>query len=411
MFSSVETFIARRYLLTKRSMRFINVIGIISIVGITIGVAALLVALSVFNGFNSVVTSVLVGFDPHIRIEKPGSLSMDEYGKIAGILRQRSDVKGFSPFVSGKAMLSTKSYTKVVFVRGIDEQKIDDVSGLNQKIVLGDIKLQPFGETPGIVIGLALADRLASVVGNEISIYGPSSIQTALTGMNVPQGSVFRVEGIYESNNKDYDANYAYISISAAQELFNMENKYSGIELRLKDFQSADKVKAELTGDLPGDVIVSSWFDLHKNLYIVMSVERWSAYILLCLIIVVATFNMLGSLTMGVIEKQRDIAVLKSMGMTASRITRVFMAEGMFIGFIGTVLGIGIGLGVLLLQMKYQIFPLDTTVYIIPAIPVEIRWTDFLAIGIASLGCSFLAAYYPARRAASTLPAQALRWE
>ncbi len=129
MFSSVETFIARRYLLTKRSMRFINVIGIISIVGITIGVAALLVALSVFNGFNSVVTSVLVGFDPHIRIEKPGSLSMDEYGKIAEILKQRSDVKGFSPFVSGKAMLTTKSYTKVVFVRGIDEQKIDDVSG------------------------------------------------------------------------------------------------------------------------------------------------------------------------------------------------------------------------------------------------------------------------------------------
>ncbi len=411
MFSSVETFIARRYLLTKRSIRFINVIGIISIIGITIGVAALLVALSVFNGFNSVVTSVLVGFDPHIRIEKSGNLSMDEYEKIAGILKRRSDVKGFSPFVSGKAMLTTKSYTKVVFVRGIDEQKIEDVSGLNQKIVLGDLKLQRSGETPGIVIGLALADRLASVVGNEIAIYGPSGIQTALTGMNVPQSSVFRVEGIYESNNKDYDANYAYISIAAAQELFNMENKYSGVELRLNDFQSADKVKAELVNQLPGDVIVSSWFDLHKNLYIVMSVERWSAYILLCLIIVVATFNMLGSLTMGVIEKQRDIAVLKSMGMTASRITRVFMVEGMFIGLIGTILGIGIGLIVLWLQIQYHIFPLDTTVYIIPAIPVEIRWTDFVAIGIASLGCSFLAAYYPARRAAATLPAQALRWE
>jgi len=304
----------------------------------------------------------------------------------------------------------SRSQSKVVFVRGLEAASIDKVTGVEKDIVLGKIDFQD-SAARDMIVGMTLADRLGIVTGDSVLMISPSGSQRALLGFGAPIVRSFRVAAIYESNNKDYDANYAYISISAAQELFNMENKYSGIELRLKDFQSADKVKAELTGDLPGDVIVSSWFDLHKNLYIVMSVERWSAYILLCLIIVVATFNMLGSLTMGVIEKQRDIAVLKSMGMTASRITRVFMAEGMFIGFIGTVLGIGIGLGVLLLQMKYQIFPLDTTVYIIPAIPVEIRWTDFLAIGIASLGCSFLAAYYPARRAASTLPAQALRWE
>jgi lipoprotein-releasing system permease protein len=407
----VETLIARRYLVSKRKTRFINVIGYISIIGITIGVAALLVALSVFNGFNSVVTSVLVGFDPHLRLEKRGSMTTEEYESIANILRKHSGVQAFSPFISGKAMLTTRTFTKVVFVKGVEERSIGSVSGLGEKIILGSVKLQPDGEQPGIIVGLTLADRLASVVGNEIVIYGPSGIQTALIGMSAPQSSIFRVCGIYESNNKDYDANYAYIGIEAAQQLFNLDGKYNGIEMRLKDFHDAERIKGELAGQLPADITIATWYDLHQSLYTVMTVERWTAYVLLCLIVVVATFNMLGSLTMGVIEKQRDIAVLKSMGMTSNNIIRIFMVEGVLIGLIGTVGGIIIGLAVLFLQTTYQIFPLDTSIYIIPAIPVEIRWSDFVSIAIASLGLSFLAAYYPARRAASTVPAEALRWE
>ncbi|HUL44466.1 MAG TPA: FtsX-like permease family protein [Bacteroidota bacterium] len=408
---SVEMFIARRYLLAKRTVRFINVIGVISIAGITIGVAALLVALSVFNGFNDVVTSVLVGFDPHIRIEKPGGMSAAEYGEIAKKLAAMRDIVGFSPFVSGKAMLTTRAFTKVVFVRGIDEQKIGSVSGLNDKIVLGSVKLENSIGPPGMVIGLALADQLGSIVGNDIAVYGPSSIQEALTGMSVPQNDVLRVSGIFESNNKDYDASYAYISIPAAQHLFDLEGRYNGIEMRLSDFRSADRMKEDLERVLPSGLEISSWYDLHRNLYLVMTVERWSAYILLCLIIVVATFNMLGSLTMGIMEKERDIGVLKSLGMGSGGIVKVFMTEGLLIGCIGTFLGILLGLFVIFLQMKYQLFRLDTSVYIIPAIPVQIRWTDFVAIGAASLGLSFLAAYYPARRAASMRPSDALRWE
>jgi len=408
---SVEMFIARRYLLAKRTVRFINVIGVISIAGIAVGVAALLVALSVFNGFNDVVTSVLVGFDPHIRIEKQGGMSTAEYEVIAKKLGTIPGIVGFSPFVSGKAMLTTRAFTKVVFVRGIDQQRIGAVSGLNEKIVLGGVNLEEPDKPPGVVIGLALADQLGSIVGNDLAVYGPSSIQEALTGMSVPQSDVFRVTGIFESNNKDYDASYAYISIAAAQKLLDFEGRYNGVELRLADFHSADRLKEDLTHILPAGLAISSWYDLHKNLYLVMTVERWSAYILLCLIILVATFNMLGSLTMGVMEKERDIGVLKSLGMPSRSIVRVFMTEGMLIGFVGTLLGILIGLLVLFLQLKYQLFRLDTTVYIIPAIPVQIRWTDFVAIGAASLGLSFLAAYYPARRAALMLPSDALRWE
>ncbi|MBI1805625.1 MAG: ABC transporter permease [Ignavibacteria bacterium] len=409
--ASVETFIARRYLTSKRNVRFINIIGYISVAGITIGVAALLIALSVFNGFNSVVTSVLVGFDPHIRLEKKGSMTVNEYFTVERVLQSNPRIAAYSPFVSGKAMLSTKAFNKVVYVRGVDEQRVAEVSGVKGKIIFGSLSLRDTDAVAGIVIGLSLADRLAALIGDEIIVYSPAGVQTALSGVSMPPSQKFRVEGIFDSNNKDYDANYAYVSLPAAQHLFELDNKYNGVEMRLHDFTMADDVKKELSKQLSSDISISTWYDLHQSLYSVMKIERWSAFVLLTLIILVATFNMLGSLTMGVMEKRRDIAVLKSLGMTPRRIIRLFMREGMLIGAVGTVAGILIGLVVLVIQITYHIFPLDPTIYIIPAIPVEIRWTDFCAIAIASLGLSFLAAYYPARRAASTMPAEALRWE
>ena len=407
----IETFIAKRYLLSRRSIRFINVIGIISIAGITIGVAALLVALSVFNGFSGVVTSVLVGFDPHLRIEKQGGFSATEVAGIEKTLRHHPRVSGFAPFISGKAMLVTRSVNKVVYVRGIDESRIADVSGLRERMVLGNLGLQEAEGAAGMVVGLTLADRLGSIVGNEVMVISPSGFQTALTGLSTPQTMKFRVSGIYESNNRDYDANYAYISLASAQRLFDRAERVDGIEVRCSDVSVSDEVKEELAHVLPSGYSISTWYDFHKTLYLVMKIERWSAYVLLTLIIVVAMFNMLGSLTMGVIEKRRDIAVLKSMGMAPSRIIRLFMFEGMLIGIVGTVLGVLLGGIILYLQITYQLFPLDTTVYIIPAIPVEVHWTDFISIAVASLGLSWLTAYYPARRAASTYPAEALRWE
>ncbi|HYQ87901.1 MAG TPA: ABC transporter permease [Bacteroidota bacterium] len=409
--AAVERFIARRYLSSKHSVRFINVISLISVVGITVGVAALLIALSVFNGFNAVVTAVLVGFDPHIRIEKQGNFNQPEIDSIQSVLRNHPEIKAFAPFISGKGMLVARSYNKVVYIRGVDENRIAGVSGLKEKIVLGSISFHDSTGTDGIVIGLALADRLASVVGDEIAVVSPSGFQSALSGLEAPKTMKYRVSGIFESNNKDYDAGYAYVSIDAAQRLFDMEGAFSGLELRLSYFNDAEHVKEMLMHELPAGTGISTWYDLHQSLYSVMRIERWSAYVLLCLIILVATFNMVGSLTMAVIEKRRDIGVLKAMGMTPRRITRVFMVEGLLIGAAGTVLGICIGLGVLGLQIRYQIFPLDPTVYIIPAIPVEIHWSDFFAIALASTGLSFLAAYYPARRAAGLVPTEALRWE
>jgi lipoprotein-releasing system permease protein len=221
----------------------------------------------------------------------------------------------------------------------------------------------------------------------------------------------YRILGIYESGNKEYDANYAFVSIADAQKLFHMENMVSGVELRLNNLAGAEELKKRLIASLPAGTGVSTWYDLHETLYRVMKIERWSAYVLLTLIIVVATFNLLGSLTMGVIEKRRDVAILKSLGMASRTIIRLFMVEGILIGFAGTVIGAALGMLVVFLQAQFHLFPLDTSVYIIPAVPVEIHWWDLFSISAASIGLSYLASYYPAKRAAATLPADALRWE
>jgi lipoprotein-releasing system permease protein len=219
------------------------------------------------------------------------------------------------------------------------------------------------------------------------------------------------VSGIYDSNNKDYDAHYAFISRESARRLFQFQDDVSGIEVRLHAIRDAEEVQRHLQSALGPAYHVATWYDLHRDLYSVMKIERWSAYIILCLIVGVATFNVLGSLTMGVIEKRRDIGVLKALGATRASITRIFMVEGILVGTIGTLLGVAIGLVVCYLQLRYHLFPLDPTVYIIPAIPIEVRWTDFVAVSLASMVLSTLASLYPARRAARLLPVEAIRWE
>jgi lipoprotein-releasing system permease protein len=406
-----ETFIARRYLASKRKVQFISVISMISIIGIMVGVGALLIVLSVFNGFSGIVTSILVGFDPHIRIEQKGGFDNQTYQTIQNVLQSESRVTGFAPFISGKGMIVSRSFNKVVFVRGVDGNKIGKVSGIKEKMVLGKFDLKESDGNESIVLGLTLSDRLGAIVGDEVTIVSPYTFSAGLSPFAQPLMMRFKVAGIYESNNKEYDAQYAFISLTAAQQLYEMQNKFTGVEARLADINLSDNIKFELSAKLPAAVDISTWYDLHADLYSMMKIERWIAYILLSLIILVASFNMLGSLTMTVIEKRRDIGILQSMGANRKSIIKIFMFEGLLIGMIGNVLGIGIGLLLIYLQQKYFLFPLDPTVYIIPAIPVEIHASDFILVTIVSILLTAVAAYYPAKRASKLIPIESIRWE
>jgi lipoprotein-releasing system permease protein len=406
-----EAYIARRYLFSKKKSGFITIITSISILGVTVGVAALIVVLSVFNGFGGLVTSLLVGFDPHLRIESPGGMNQQSVDELESILRRDTRVKAFSPFIAGRALAISQTADKAIIVKGVDEEGVGVVSGVKDRIVLGSLSLEDAGEMGSIVLGLSLSDRLGTVVGDTLMLVSPSNIQEAVTHLAQPEMRRFRVAGIYESHNKEYDGIYAYVSIPAARKLLDMPQEYSGVEVRLFDMDQSKDVKEELQQRESRPYIVSTWYDLHRDLYSIMKIERWLAYIILCIIIGVATFNLLGSLTMSVIEKTREIGVLKSMGSTDRSIVRIYLLEGIIVGLIGTSLGSLLGYAVCELQDRYHLFALDPTVYIISAIPVQLQWTDFLAVGLAAIILCSTAALYPARRAAQLLPADAVRWE
>lgn len=408
--STFEQFIARRYLRSKRTFGFVSLLSAISVGGITIGVAALIVVLSVFNGFNTLVTSLLTSFDPHLRVESVAQDSLASYDSLVAVVNGLGGVKGVSPFIQGKALVIRRNVTRVVNIKGIEAETFSSVSGLREKMVLGNPALTD-KDGHEIVVGMALADRLGVVVGDTLSLVSPSSAASPIAQLGIPLIRRFRVSGMYETNNKDYDAYYAFVSLPSAARLFQTNGNIDGVDIRLADIQGSSLARSEIEDVFGERYRILTWYDLHRELYTVMQVERWSAYIILMLIVAVASFNLLGSLTMTVIEKTRDIGVLKAMGATTSGIRKVFLFEGLYVGVLGTAFGLSLGLVVVWLQEVYHLFPLDPTVYIIAALPVEVRWYDLVVVGIASIGLALVAARSPAKRAANLIPVEAIRWE
>jgi len=404
-----EFFIAQRYFFSKKGKHFIGIISFLSMLGICIGVAALVTILSVFNGFNAIVTDILVGFDPHLKIESAGKKGIVNEQEVIAALQKNSVIISHSSFVEKKTLLQSRERNQVVLIRGVDVHTFVKASGVASKIVLGKFALTSSDTGSTMVIGFSLADKLSVVVGDVVTVVSPDEMENVLRFIP-PQVFRFRIAGIYESKNQEYDANYAFVSLPVAQKIFHA--KYpSGIDVRLNDIQQSDEVKKQLASSLHNTYSIATWYDLHKDLYSVMNIERWAAYIILSCIIGVAVFSLFGSLTMTVIQKHRDIGVLRSMGVSQLSIQKIFLFEGICIGMIGTIAGIILGLVIVFLQDQYHLFPLDPNVYIIPAIPVEIRWMDFFSVSFASLFLTSIASYFPSARAGKIIPVEAIRWE
>lgn len=407
----VEYFIGRRYLLSKHKINFITIISYLSICGITIGVAALIVVLAVFNGFSSLVSSYLMNFDPHLRIEVKSNKAFSHLTQIDSILQNEKEIVSYSPFVYGKVLVMRDKITQVVSLKGIDIEKGENVYGLKKSIGLGTYNFKDNG-LPKAVIGIILADKLQSIVGDTITIIPPTGIEGAITSLSIPKYQKFIISGIFISDNNDYDANYIFTSIDVGKNLLGYINNFQGFEMRFSDINKSNAVKEKLSQKIDNNMFdINTWYDFHKELYSVMQIERWVAYILLSLIILVAVFNIFSSLTMGVMEKKRDIGVLSSLGLNKKSIQKIFIYQGLYVGIIGTALGFILSLIVYYLQIHYKLYPLDPTQYKIDALPMELRFTDFIVVGIASILLSFLSSIYPSKKSTEINPVEAIKWE
>ncbi len=408
-----EFFIAKRYLKSRSKTGFINLITYISILGVTIGVAALIIVLSVMNGFESEVRSRIVGFDTHVRLRTFHDEGMNEVQEVVDKIKDIPHIVGISPYIDDKGMIRSGEYSDGVMVRGADPLTIQDVSDLGNNIIYGELEL---GKVPiedgrelyGIVLGKYITDRLLVDVGDPVLIFSLSGVRSMF---QVPEFMQFVVTGFFETGFYEYDNTYAFIGLEPAQQLFKMGDNVSGIEIRLDDLFKADEVVEEIDERLGFPYLALTWFELRQTLFSWIQLEKWAMFIVLCLIILVAAFNIVSTLIMFVLEKTREIGILKSMGATSNGITRIFIFEGIVVGIVGTFLGFVIGYTLCWAQLKYKFFSLPGDVYFINTLPVKMEGSDFLFIGLATLIICLLAAVYPAKKAADLVPVDAIRYE
>lgn len=409
---NIEYFIAKRYLISKHKLNFITIISLLSILGITIGVAALVIVLSVFNGFGSLVQSFLMNFDPHLRLEIISENFKDsEVKKIEGYF-QNPDIKSVGKFINGKVLCYRSGKYQIATLKGIQPDKVNSLYEIESSILFGNTNLIPKYDYPKILLGLNLADKLQVITGDTLTIISPANIENSILNYSIPTMLSMIVTGIYSSNNNEYDQSFIFTDLKSAQKIFGDLDRIQGYDIKLYDASNSFEIKSELQNQINNKIFsINTWYDFHKELFTVMQIERWSAYIILSLIIAVATFNMLGSLSMSVIEKKREIGVLFSLGLEEKSILRIFMYEGILIGIIGTIFGLLIGYLVCWLQINYNIYPLNPTQYKINSLPVEINISDLIFIIGASFSLTFLAAIIPAKKASKLNLMDAIKWE
>ena len=413
--------IARRYLASPKEVSLISIITGISTVGVTLGVAALIVVLSVMNGFYELVRDLMVSIDPHVRITSTGERGVADVDSLVRIALDVPQVDQASAYVEGKALLLHDGETdanQVIVVRGVDPQQLSD-NQIVQQMGLGTFDVSSQEGTAGIVVSMRLARRLgllpASAVreGSTVGLLSAPMLERTVTQLfGGPPIRRFEVRGLYELQ-AGFDENHVFTSLDEAQRLFRMPDRVTGVELRLEDLQAASSVKATLQSRLGTDAfIVQTWYDLKKSLYDVMQLEKWGASAILMLIVLVAAFNIIGSLTMVVIQKRRDIGVLQAMGVSRKNIRAIFLAEGLLIGVLGTGLGLVLGLGLALLQQYFEVVPMaQAESFLIDAYPVSIHWDDVLLVTSIAMALCILASLYPAARAASIEPAEAVQMD
>ena len=415
MFKPLELFIGLRYTRAKRRNHFISFIALTSMLGIVLGVTALITVLSVMNGFEKELRSRILGVVAHATVsEADGRLR--HWGSLQKMLAGRPHVLGVAPYIDGEGMLSGSRGVSGTLIRGVLPGEESSVSDIGANMLSGQLAdLHPSGF--GIVLGNELAARLGAKMGDKVTLVTP---QTTVTPAGIlPRLKRFTVVGIFSVGMYEYDNGLAVMAMADADKLFRMGDAVSGVRLKLDDLLRAPAISRQLADDLPPGFMVTDWTQQHVNFFRAVQMEKTVMFVILLLIVAVAAFNIVSTLVMMVRDKEADIAVLRTLGATPRSIMTVFIVQGSLIGVVGTMLG-GVG-GVLLALNVETIVPfiehlfhvefLSADVYYISELPSELEWHDVARICGVSVVLSLVATLYPAWRAARTQPAEALRYE
>jgi len=411
-----EIFVGLRYLKAKRRHRSVSLNTFISIGGVTLGVAALIATLAVMTGFKEDLRDKILGTNSHIVISDRLHDVMKDYRSVVDRVRKVPHVLAATPFIYNQVLLTSEGNVNGVVLRGIDPALEGTVTDIQRNLVQGSLSdLTPPPGAEGktakprlsIIVGKELAARLGTFVGDTINVVSPTGTPGPL-GI-IPKIRKFEVVGIFDSGMYEYDSTLAYISIPTAQDFFNLGDTVTGVEVKVDDIFQADRIARTIEDTLGFPYWARDWMRLNKNLFSALQLEKMMMFIILILIILVASFNIVGTLTMIVVEKSREIAILKAMGATRREVMRIFMVDGLVIGGVGTLIGIPLGYLVCYLLQSFYTLPSD--IYYISHLPVKIRSLDVILVSLSAVTISFIATIYPSWQAARLNPSEALRYE
>jgi lipoprotein-releasing system permease protein len=413
-----EWFIGLRYLKAKRKQTFISIITFISIAGVTLGVLALIIVLAVMSGFEKTLKEKILGTQPHLILLKANQEGMDHYEEV---LKEAEKIKGVvsaAPFIFNQVMLSSESNVSGVVINGIDPDRVGKVTELAHNMKAGRLQdLKWESDSPGIILGVELAKHLGVSLNDAIQVVSPLGTMTPM-GM-MPKMKRFRVVGIFYSGMYEYDNTMAYLSLESAQKFFGMGDRVTGIEIKTNDIYKVKEIGKEIRQKLGFPFWTKDWMEMNRNLFSALKLEKIAMFIILVLIVLVAAFNIISTLIMVVMEKHKDIAILKSMGAPSRGILKIFVIEGGVIGVVGTALGTILGLGAAfnlekitgLAENLFGFKILRPDVYYIDKLPSHVDPFTVGLIVVTSILITLFATLYPAWRASKLDPAEALRYE
>jgi lipoprotein-releasing system permease protein len=406
-----ELFVAIRYLLARRKQAFISLISLISTLGVMVGVMALLIALALMTGLQGELRDRIVGSSAHIFVFKVGGQGIQDYEADIAKLKQVPHVIGAAPVILGQGMIIGGTQNGFVTIKGIIPEHEAEVTEIEKAMQTGSLEaLRPVeGNPPGIVIGRELATKLGTFVGDDVYLMTPEGGVLSPFG-EVPTRRRFKVVGLFNLGLFEFDQAYAFVHLDIAKRLMALEAP-SLIELRVDDMFRAAEIADTIPERLGSEYMPQDWSDLNQSLFSALALEKLAISITIGLIVMVAALNIVASLVLLVMEKSRDIAILKTMGSSAASIRRIFMLQGLVIGLIGTTAGAVFGWIVIYLADRYRLVRVPLDVYQISHVPFRLELLDFITVLVAAIAICFVATIYPSRQAAKLDPAQALRYQ